>query len=177
MLTDNLRRLFDVLGEHRAPVSDYIKPGRRDAEVRAMLDGVGLQPSQELVEWFGYLDGIDEMRCPRDLVCQMAPGFTPLSLEGAIYSRSVLVDLHTDPSSDLCIPDIADFLPLENGDACHGVMEMLESVSPVHWYDPEEPEHSVTERWSSLEHMLLSWIEKWESGTFMLEENGSVVVD
>jgi cell wall assembly regulator SMI1 len=60
--------LDSLVERHRAlgsTVPDYLRPGRDPAETRAAIEGLGLDPPDELVELFAWHDGLDADRWPR----------------------------------------------------------------------------------------------------------------
>lgn len=54
-----LEELVGELGTLGSPIGRYLQPGRPEADVRAALAAFDLSPPTELVDWFGWHDGID----------------------------------------------------------------------------------------------------------------------
>lgn len=84
-LEESLRRLG------RAGLVGALRPGLRPEAVAAQLGRRGLQAPPEVVEIFGWHDGVDE---PADRVMddvQLFPGFYMVSLEGCLMNYDVFV--------------------------------------------------------------------------------------
>jgi hypothetical protein len=61
-MTDVPARLEALIGELDtlgSPIRRYLRPGRPESDVRSALEGLGLTPPDELIDWFGWHDGID----------------------------------------------------------------------------------------------------------------------
>ena len=61
-MTDLERRLESLtveLGNLGSPIRRYLRPGRPETDVRAALEAFGLTPPAELVDWYGWHDGVD----------------------------------------------------------------------------------------------------------------------
>ena len=60
-----LDELIRELGTLGSPISRYLRSGRPEGDVRAALEAFGLSPPVELVDWFGWHDGIDYQAAAR----------------------------------------------------------------------------------------------------------------
>ncbi|MEO8291954.1 MAG: hypothetical protein ABI635_02345 [Actinomycetota bacterium] len=87
MTAERLDTLIGELGKIGSPIGRYLRPGRTEAEVRAALGALGLDPPAELVDWYATHDGVDyaavETGLGRATPIEVFFGVTPLSLVGA----------------------------------------------------------------------------------------------
>lgn len=89
-LRDLLQELDAVVSAAGAPVESSLNPGIGEEEVAELLASVGLRPNSELVEWFGWHNGITA-RGEGPWHPAALPGIMPASLQTLVirYRSSV----------------------------------------------------------------------------------------
>jgi hypothetical protein len=87
-LEGRLESLTGELGKLGSPINRYLRPGRPEADVRAALEALGLTPPAELVQWYGWHDGIDYATAAKvegeGSSIEVFFSLTPLSLDEAV---------------------------------------------------------------------------------------------
>lgn len=79
-LAESLVEFERTLRQTRVAVAGHLRPGLEASATVSRLDQVGLVPSHEVVEWFGWHDGAaDPYGDMRD--CELAPGVYLFDLE------------------------------------------------------------------------------------------------
>lgn len=87
-LPAKLEELQAALTRLGSPIDGYLRPGVPGEEVHAGLRVLGLQPTEELIDWFGWHDGYDveafNAARPTRSALEFFPTLEPISLETAI---------------------------------------------------------------------------------------------
>jgi len=80
----NLQALVDALSDLGSPIGRHLSAGRGPHDVRAAFAQVGLLPTEELVDWFGWHDGIDDARREAASPLEFLFAVEPMSLKAAV---------------------------------------------------------------------------------------------
>lgn len=186
-LRGSLDRLEAVLVRADAAVVPLMRPGLPEGRVRSLLGELGLEPTPEILEWFGWHDGA-RRDGERAIATEIVPGGEFYDLEsmceGCREAREVtrqLVQGSDDPESAAFYGQLwrSTWLPLLHlfgkGDIVVELPGGGAAVSPVHvvWLDTE-PEMSARVAWPSIQAFVDDVVARFESGEYCVDEQGLV---
>jgi hypothetical protein len=181
---ESLVELEHTLRRARAAVAGHFRPGLEGSATRSRLDQVGLVPSDEVVEWFGWHNGAGDPNASLGN-CELAPGVYIFDLETLCQEYldtrrdfdAVTQDLpeRWSDSSDLWSPS---WFPLARLDAGYVAVDLAGgsmSTSPVHagWFDAD-PEYKAHPQWPTLVAFVQELIRRYEEGTYEVDPDGHV---
>lgn len=183
-LTHALTRLENLLARFGAAMVPVLRPGIDEAQIGSALDGVGLQPTAEVVAWFGWHDGAGERGMPSEVI-ELVPGgeFYDLGHLCVEYvtTRRIAAQVAAMPGSTFdadqrwprhWFPLLRlfgkGFLAVELGSSDR-------TTSPVHvvWHD-SNPEDRARVAWPSIRTFIETVIGRFETGTYTVDEAGIV---
>jgi hypothetical protein len=196
---DELTNALEALmAQHRrigSPVPDYLRPGLAAATVRETIaKAVGIDASDDLLELFGWHDGVDDASWQRDGVGMGFARlfgdtyFAPLSDAVDEYRSRIATDeqvaLYSTPETALVTWKPSWFPALDGWDT-YGVECDFASPDRGRVYDPAwEPPVDIGHgpRFRDLLHLVESAIRRFESGGYwwnpvdrFLEERADVI--
>lgn len=183
-LADALSRLEAILGRSGAAIVSVLHAGIRPAEVSRLLGGVGLEPSAEIVTWFGWHDGAGRLGMPRELI-EIVPGGEFHGLDHLcgqyLQARSIAEEVTSMPGSILTADDLwnPSWLPLlrlsGKGFIVADLSDADRAASPVHvvWLD-DEPARRARVAWPSVGAFAVYVSERYEAGTYAVDDEGIV---
>lgn len=179
MLKETFHTFVATLHECRVPAAQGFMPGRRPDAVRSRTRSEGLELRQETVDWFTLVDGVNQRALEPGTFCMFAPGFESMSLDQSLLFWLWLRETHEGPDASVVeLPGIEQFVPLSNHPSFYCAVQAEGDVSSVHLYSPEEAAETYNvERFSSIESMVLTWIEGWRTGRFVARSNGAVFLE
>ena len=176
-----------ILTRSDATVVRLMRPGLTEAQVRSRLHELNLEPTAEVLQWFGWHDGA-RRDGERAIATEIAPGGEFYDLdslcEGCREAREVtrqLVQSGDDAESAAFYGQMwrSTWLPLLHlfgkGDIVVELPGGGAAVSPVHvvWLDAE-PEMSARVAWPSIQAFVDDVIARFESGEYWVDEQGLV---
>lgn len=183
-LAESLVTLEHTLRRSRAAVAGHFRPGLDVSATRRRLDQVGLVPSDEVVEWFGWHNGAGDPNANLRN-CELAPGVYIFDLETLCQEYldtrrdfdAVTQELpeQWSDSSDLWSPS---WFPLARLDAGYMAVDLAggsTSTSPVHagWFDAG-PEYKAHPQWPTLDAFVQELTRRYEQGTYEVDPDGHV---
>jgi hypothetical protein len=170
--------LIEVLSDFRVPAIEYLGRGSTGSEIDGLTAEHGISLNRETREWFSLVGGPGPS-IPPDLALMFSPEFVPVSLSFALERRAWLLD-KVGPSGpeDLRLEGIDLFMPMSAGPPMHCAVQGRGDTAPVHWFSTQDAHDTyMIEMWPSIEAMVTGWLYSWESGSFVYEPNGVVVLD
>jgi hypothetical protein len=173
-----------TLTRARVAVASHFRPGIEEAATRSRLDQVGLVPSDEVVEWFGWHDGAGD---PYGDIrkCELAPGVYFFDLETLCQEyldtrRDFAVATQNLPApwsdpSRLWSPSWFPLARLDAGALAADLAGGPARTSPIHagWFDAG-PEYKAHPQWPTLDALVQELTRRYEEGTYEVDPDGLV---
>jgi hypothetical protein len=165
-LTSSLDRIAAALARlGRTVVLNALQPGLPAAFVTSSLASVGLRPTSDVTEFFGWRNGTAEDIADLDGI-QVFPGFYLLSLEEALTNYRVF--LRGERWATGWLPILA------NGGGDFYAVD-LSGGGAVHHFWIDEVEHPI--EFSSLGQMMSTLAEAFERRVFYVDSSGNLEMD
>lgn len=184
-LRGSLDRLEAVLVRADAAVVPLMRPGLPEGRVRSLLGELGLEPTPEILEWFGWHDGAGENGMPSVLM-ELAPGGEFYELEYLCTecrevreAASYVVD--TGPPTNVTAEAFwrNGWFPLlrlfGKGYVAVDLTGAPSDGCPVHvvWHDSDLDARARV-AWPSIQAFVDDVIARFESGEYWVDEQGLV---
>jgi len=177
-----LRAWWAALEGIGAPVVQYARPGLAAAEVAARLRAAGLPASVEIVTWFGFHDGVEQLspEASRDMPFShhlVVPFGLLISLDEALerYREWILFDVNPAYGNTLpagSLPEYLGWLPIIDDQGYYTVAHCgpdPDEASPVTvWY----PDDGLRQAAGSVAEVVRAWTQLVVDGTWALGPQG-----
>ena len=185
-LTLDLQALEEQWRRHGAAIAQRLRTGLPASQVTQRLTDAGVTPTVELIEWFGWHDGSDVERPPRDNMGVVSLSRL-MSIDFAITVRQTLLDLAADQRADAqasgidpaTLPTLWDpaWMPLTDGDTFYVAINTEPtgqgrpaSVLMAEYGSPDPPDVAP----GPLEVVVAMWVSLLASGWYHYVDNGDV---
>jgi hypothetical protein len=186
-LSDAFAELLEAHRRLGSPVPDYVRPGHKRTEVRAAIGAIGLEPSDEVVEYFTLQDGLDAQAWFKTVPADgrhgflwLCPPFDSPSLQELEPGYHQLRDFSTDiygpdgrPKAD--IPQVGywarTWLPIL-GEQYTYAADCRGGSTSVVWGRPTHPERSTQVMYPSVSRLVADAAQRLRSGMIVWTEQG-----
>jgi hypothetical protein len=180
--TDALDALVDRHRRLDSSVPEYLRPGLAPPDVRSAIGGLGLDPTEELVELFAWHDGLDTTAWPRGAGRAGFPRiwgdafFAPLTFAIETYRESIRIDqvaaeteLRAYGKAGPATWNPEWFPAFSGGDETYAVdcgsSPDRGLVFDV-WWHPEDVDNPTRARFKNLTRMMEAILRRFDEGTY-----------
>lgn len=176
-----LAQLEAGLARSHAAIVELLRPGADEAAVSAALEGLGLSPTPELLEWYAWHDGAGADGVPSAAI-EIAPGAELYDLGSLCTEHTAIVrvveELAASPEYPFAATDLwhpSWFPLLRLFDKGFVAVDLAVSGTPVHvvWHD-DDPEARRLVAWSSLPDFVGFLLAGFDAGTYSVDDHGLV---